>query len=62
VVEVADDMDRTGIGRPDAKGGATSNEVRTHRSAGLDMIEGGRHSQCPVYCCNKARATYTQAL
>ena len=48
VVKVADDMHRTGMGRPDTKGGATRKEVRTHRGARLDVIKGGRHRQCPV--------------
>ena len=39
IVEIADDMHRTCIGRPDAKCGAIGDEVRAHRGVERDVVE-----------------------
>jgi hypothetical protein len=58
IVELADDVHRVSIGRPDAKCGAACNQIRTHRGAGMDMIEGGRHvvawNSISVVACRRA--------
>ena len=43
VVEVADHMHRSRVRRPDAKGRAVGDQVRTHRGAGVDVVERGGH-------------------
>ncbi|MDI3466304.1 MAG: hypothetical protein OJF50_005125 [Nitrospira sp.] len=43
IIELADDIHRSSVRRPGAKGGTVGNQTGAHRSVGVNMVKRSRH-------------------